>query len=112
MRLNLGDLQAGQRGHAVPSSGSGRFQRALDSEDRGPAQILEPSRRGTAREKHMDGWRRGSCYSPSCWYSSIVFFSPTLKPSVCSGVSSSSWCSALDMMAECRQGGCWLDEGE
>jgi hypothetical protein len=31
--------------------------------------------------------RRG----PSWWYSSSVFFSPTLKPSVCSGTSSSSW---------------------
>lgn len=27
--------------------------------------------------------------SPSFWYSSMVFFSPTLKPSVCSGVRSS-----------------------
>lgn len=42
--------------------------------------------------------------SPNCWYSSIVFFSPTLKPSVCSG-SRSSGCGvevALDMMADLR----------
>lgn len=28
---------------------------------------------------------------PSWWYSSSVFFSPTLKPCVCSGARSSSW---------------------
>lgn len=28
---------------------------------------------------------------PSFWYSSMVFFSPTLKPSVCSACRSSSW---------------------
>ena len=39
--------------------------------------------------------------SPSCWYSSIVFFSPTLKPSVCSGTRS-SLPTALDMFA-------WVD---
>ena len=36
---------------------------------------------------------------PSFWYSSIVFFSPTLKPSVCSGTRSSLTAASLDMMA-------------
>jgi hypothetical protein len=34
----------------------------------------------------VEVWQRG----PSWWYSSSVFFSPTLKPWVCSGASSSS----------------------
>jgi hypothetical protein len=36
---------------------------------------------------------------PSFWYSSMVFFSPTLKPSVCSGTRSSWTAASLDMMA-------------
>jgi hypothetical protein len=35
---------------------------------------------------------------PSFWYSSIVFFSPTLKPSVCSACRS-SWWSAMSAIA-------------
>lgn len=52
---------------------------------------------GEAQDKQstckVDGW--WGRYLPSCWYSSMVFFSPTLKPSVCSGVSSSSWPSTM-----------------
>lgn len=36
---------------------------------------------------------------PSCVYSSMVFFWPTLKPAVCSGASSSSGCELLAMFA-------------
>lgn len=39
------------------------------------------------------------CNLPSFWYSSMVFFSPTLKPSVCSGTRSSWTAASLDMMA-------------
>ena len=40
---------------------------------------------------------------PSFWYSSIVFFSPTLKPSVCSGTRSSWTAASLDMIAVCLE---------
>ena len=42
------------------------------------------------------------CDLPSFWYSSIVFFSPTLKPSVCSGTRSSWTAASLDMMMAIR----------